>query len=258
MKRTRKLLACLLAVFTMILAIPAVNAEAATLTGGTTKAKAKAITPFATDHYTKIKYDETRWFKFKTKSYNGYYTITLKNVSYGNRVHIYLMDQNEEEIAGDSYVYKNDSVSWNYKLKKNSWYYISIHGNHSECVGNIKMSVSARKDGEGDYKTGCKVIKNKQTLLGHIDGRNDRDFFKFVAPTSGKYRFIVKNVSVGTNFRADVINSYDEELSTDSYIYKNEAFDSCISVTKGKTYYIRIQGYDNTYVGNYKVRVQKK
>lgn len=254
----KKLLALILAAVMFVTIVPPVNAEAATLNAGGTMRGATVIPAYKTNYYTKIKYaNQTRWLKFKTKSYDGFYTINLKNVSYDGGLSFYLMNSAGEEFKSSSYNYKNNEVFWNLKLKKSTWYYIKLKSSSYDGVGNVKVNLKVRKDSESDYKSGAKTVSLRTTYIGHMDGEGDTDWFRFKAPTSGRYTFIMKNLSIDASVHFWVMNVYEEELASYNYMYKNNVGNPVISLSKGRYYYVKIS-CNSSKCGNYKIRIQKR
>ena len=249
LRRTLAALVCLL-----LIAGTFSTAFAATLNGGKSYGKAVKLPKFGASYVGKLTSNRTEmWYKFKTLSTDAFYTVTVKNLSVPDRVEVYFMDVDEEELASDYYVYKNEQMSTNIKLRNNSTYYIRIVATSSNA-GNVKTTVSARKDAIGDTRRKAKALTWKKTLTGAIDGNGDSDFFKFKAPKTRVYTITVKNTSCNDRIEAYVTDKYEEELAKDYYVYKNEQMSAQIKLTKGQMYYIQVLGISGT--GNYKVTVK--
>ncbi len=226
------------------------TAFAASLNGG----KAVKLPKFGTAYVGRLTSNRrVMWYKFKTLSTEAFYTITVKNLSVPAHIEVYYMDADEEEVDSETWLSKNSQVSVNLKLPKNRTYYIKIASTSTEA-GNVKTTVSYRKDAIGDKRSKAKALTLKKTFTGSIDGNGDSDFFKFKAPKTKNYTFTVKNVSCNGHIIAYVTDKYEEELGSDTWISKNNQFDKQIKLTKGQTYYIQVIGSSGT--DNYKVTVK--
>ena len=250
-KNTRRGLAMLLC---MILIFSAWStAMAATLQGGPTKGKAARIS-IGVEYVGKLSnIKKTVWYKFKTTSSEGFYTVTVKNLSVPNSISAYLMDANEEELDRWVYFGKNSSFVSNVKLKTKKWYYICVD-NKGTGAGNIKVSVTFKKDVEGDTLKKAKTIQRGKPYIGSLDGKKDVDYLVFKAPKTGYFTFTIKNVNVSSSISSYILDKYEEELSRKNYYSKNYSHVATLRLKKGQYYYILIKTSGGT--GNYRVTVK--
>ncbi len=135
LRRTLAALVCLL-----LIAGTFSTAFAATLNGGKSYGKAVKLPKFGASYVGKLTSNRTEmWYKFKTLSTDAFYTVTVKNLSVPDRVEVYFMDVDEEELAKDYFVYKNEQMSAQIKLTKGQMYYIQVLG--ISGTGNYKVTV---------------------------------------------------------------------------------------------------------------------
>ena len=222
---------------------------------GTAKMSSAPVMSYATDYYGRLTdVRNSVWYKFKTKSYDAFYTVTVKNVSVPNSIHAYLTDPYQEELDRYTYFSKNYSFESNIKLKKSRWYYINVR-NAGSGSGNIKLSVKVAKDAVGDTMGTAKEISLNTSYVGSMDGREDVDWIKVKTAVSGYHRFVIKNVSVDSSIHAYVTNRYGEELDYKTYFTSNYYLDTKIKLSKQRYYYIKIVTTGGT--GKYKVLVKK-
>ncbi len=244
-----------MAVIMMVSTVPASKVEAATLKGGKSLRKATYVAKYNTAYVTKFTADlQTKWFKFKTKNFDGFYTLYAKNASMTDSFKIYLCDGDEEDLIESDYLHKDEEFAKNIKLKKNTWYYIRLVGFYGK--GNGKFRISARKDSIKDTKNKAKQVKIRKKITSSCDGDLDNDWFKFKPAKSGDYTFSFKNLNMSDSFIAHVIDRYDEELGTSSYLHKNDTYNTTVHLKKGKWYYIRIEGFFGN--GSYKFKIVKE
>lgn len=253
MKKTiRKSLAALICVLLIVGSLSI--AFAATLNGGKTYGKAVKLPKFGTPYVGKLTTNrKVMWYKFKTQSNEGFYTITSKNLSVPDHIEVYYMDADEEELKRDTWLTKNNQMSLNIKLARNRMYYIKYVLTGSN-PGNVKTTVSFRKDAIGDTRGKAKALTWKKTATGSIDGNKDSDFFKFKAPKTRNYTITVKNASCSEHIEAYITDKYEEELARDTWVSKNNQLSKEIKLVKGQTYFIQVVGSTGT--GNYKVTVK--
>ena len=253
MKKLRNIFVLLMAVIMMVSTVPASKVEAATVKGGNSIRNATYVAKYNKTYVTRFTADnQTKWFKFKTKNFDGFYTLYGKNVSMTG-VRICLCDVDEEELFGSDCIDLNHEYSNNIKLKKNTMYYIKIVGYTGK--GNCKFKISARKDLIKDTKNKAKQVKLNKKVVSSCDGKSDKDWFKFKPTKSGDYTFSCKNLNTQEGLRAFFTDRYDEEFGASDCIYKNGTYSISVHLKKGKWYYIRIEAYDG--VGNYRFKISK-
>ena len=250
-KSIRRIVAVL--VCALLIASLCTSAMAATLQGGKTKARAAKLAKMSTDYVGTLK--DTRgeiWYKFKTQSYDAFYTVTVKNLSVTYDIHAYLMDANEEEVARKTYFGKNNAMSANLKLKKNRWYFLRIV-NQNKGKGNVKVNISVKKDAVGDTRKAAKTIA-RGSYVGSLDGKTDVDYLKFKAAKTGYYTFTIKNINVSSDIHDYITDKYEEELARKTYFGKNSSHEVKLKMKKGQYYFIQILSTGGT--GKYKVTIR--
>ena len=258
MKKLRNIFDLLMAVIMMVSTVPASKVEAATVKGGNSIRNATYVAKYNKTYATRFTADnQTKWFKFKTKNFDGFYTVYGKNVNMSG-FRICLCDGDEEELFGSDALSPNGVYVNNIKLKKNTMYYIKLTGYTGK--GNCKFKISARKDLVKDTKSKAKQVKANKKIVSSCDGNYDIDWFKFKPTKSGDYTFTCKNLNVQVGFVAYFTDRYDEELGASSCISKNDTYSVTVHLKKGKWYYIRIEGYNYNYdsLGNYRFNIVKE
>lgn len=249
LRRTLAMLVCLL-----LIAGTFSTAFAGTLNGGKSYGKAVKLPRLGTSYVGKLTANRrTMWYKFKTLSTDAFYTVTVKNLSVPDHIEVYYMDANEEELKRETWLSQNNQLSVNLKLARNKMYYIKIVATSTKA-GNVKTTVSARKDAIGDTRGKAKALTWKKTVTGTIDGNGDSDFFKFKAPKTRVYTITVKNASCNEHIEAYITDKYEEELARETWISKNNQLNKEIKLKKGQMYYIQVVGSTGT--GNYKVTIK--
>ena len=232
-----------------------VPVHAATLQGGRTKGTAATMKYGSAGNVGRI--TDTKksiWYKFKTQKYDAFYNITIKNLSNPGSIHVYLMDANKEEVASKQYIYKNGTMAANTKLKKGRWYYINIVNNGTGS-GNVKVSVTARKDAVGDSRKYAKAITKNQNFVSSMDGSKDVDYLKIKPAKTGYYSITAKNLSSTGCIHFYFMDKYEEELAQKKYVYKNGTLQTKLKLKKNCWYYIRIEN-GGSGTGNYRVTVR--
>lgn len=181
--------------------------------------------------------DQKNNYSFSPQS-DGLYRFEFSDVPDGTDYKLYVYNSGWEELERVIDVDNNGGISINLSSKKT--YYISVvqyrsTGSYTLNIGHKKSLVTA---------TGYTAISDS---IQYTDQEND---YAFIPSVSGTHRFEFSNVPNGTDLRLIIYNSGWEEKAR---IYDADNGDGItISLTKGKTYYIRVKHYrsDGTYTLN--------
>lgn len=172
--------------------------------------------------------DQKNNYSFSPQS-DGLYRFEFSDVPDGTDYKMYVYNSGWEELERVIDVDNNDGISINLSSKKT--YYISVvqyrsTGSYTLNIGHKKSLVTA---------TGYTAISDS---IQYTDQEND---YAFIPSVSGTHRFEFSNVPNGTDLRLIIYNSGWEEKAR---IYDADNGDGItISLTKGKTYYIRVKHY---------------
>lgn len=172
--------------------------------------------------------DQKNNYSFSPQS-DGLYRFEFSDVPDGTDYKLYVYNSGWEELERVIDVDNNGGISINLSSKKT--YYISVAqyqstGSYTLNIGHKKSLVTA---------TGYTAISDS---IQYTDQEND---YSFIPSVSGTHRFEFSNVPNGTDLRLIIYNSGWEEKAR---IYDADNGDGItISLTKGKTYYIRVKHY---------------
>lgn len=172
--------------------------------------------------------DQKNNYSFSPQS-DGLYRFEFSDVPDGTDYKLYVYNSGWEELERVIDVDNNGGISINLSSKKT--YYISVvqyrsTGSYTLNIGHKKSLVTA---------TGYTAISDS---IQYTDQEND---YSFIPSVSGTHRFEFSNVPNGTDLRLIIYNSGWEEKAR---IYDADNGDGItISLTKGKSYYIRVKHY---------------
>ena len=172
--------------------------------------------------------DQKNNYSFSPQS-DGLYRFEFSDVPDGTDYKLYVYNSGWEELERVIDVDNNGGISINLSSKKT--YYISVvqyrsTGSYTLNIGHKKSLVTA---------TGYTAVSDS---IQYTDQEND---YAFIPSVSGTHRFEFSNVPNGTDLRLIIYNSGWEEKAR---IYDADNGDGItISLTKGKTYYIRVKHY---------------
>lgn len=264
MKMFRRL-TCLVLALSMILSMnPVVTKADSTytmITPGYSVESAATVPVDGHDYVATIDSTETEdlYFAFDVPAdSNGFYTVTYKNLSVDGDTDYSIETPVGEILYRDKYVYKSEEYKINRKLEPGC--YILHVNTKQKKTGNIKVNVARRADTVGDDQANAKAIKLGTAVTGTLDGYDDSDYYKFVAPAKGTYEFYGKNLTMGTDCRFTVYSSSEEQMFTEKYMYKNEYASCAIKCAKGDVYYLQFAynyASNDPIIGKYKVCVKK-
>lgn len=188
-----------------------------------------------------------------------FYTITYKNLSVNGCTSFAIESTAGEVIKSKGYLRSSDSYVYNRKLEAGR-YILRVHNGDGK-TGNVKVNVAGRKDKIGDDQANATAIKAGTAVAGSLDGRDDNDYYKFVAPAKGTYEFYGKNLSINEWGYFGVYSSSEEQIYKCGYMNKNNEGSCAIKCQKGDVYYLQYayhnHGSDVPAIGNYKVYVKK-
>ncbi len=266
MRKTSKLLSLLLAVVMMLSAF-AVNsfAVATELEAGSSKNTATNIPQYGVEYVSTLsKAGETDWFKFTTLGDDAYYTFYLQNYSIyenpsGERwcLNLYLFDVYSKQIL------RIESTSnINVKLEKNTTYYIRVNMGSSvnNSTGNYAIKISYKLDPVSNVKDEATGISTNTLYKYSLDGTGDIDWYKFIAPVDGKYKFTLENYNIYENPTGErwVLNLYVFDVYSKLLLNQQSAGSTEIVLEEGESYYIKVNAgeFIETSTGNYGFKVQ--
>lgn len=260
----KKLIPSLVFALLLCLAIPTNIANAETgyqmILPGLTNTTAAVLPEDGNDYVAEMPSPDTEniYFNFTVPSNTSrFYSLTVKNISMGGSIDVYIESLAGEELFRNTYISSNSSYDLNYKLNPGATYIIRIY-NRYKTTGNIKLNLSYRDDTEYDTKELATVLKTNKSQLHSIDGSLDTDYYKFIPESTATYEFYFKNLSVNSSCSYYVYASSEEILYDRSYLYQNDETNAAIKLNAGDTYYIAVSSkYNSPYTGNYKVSVNQ-
>lgn len=196
--------------------------------------------------------NDSDYYTFKTaKNANTYYTLTYKNISVEGSTDIYLSDATGEKVWQGRFAAKNDTRTVNMKLKSDMTYYVQVTGS-SWTSADYKISTAIREDLQGDSEETPVWLSKDKMVDAAIDGEGDQDYFRFTAPSAGRYIFYTQGKGEkGVDVK--VINDKGEELYKNAY-YKDEYTNKVFTLERGQTVYIVAEGSE---VSPYRLKVEK-
>lgn len=188
-----------------------------------------------------------------------FYTITYKNLSVNGYTSFTIESTAGEVITSKDYLRSSDSYVYNRKLEAGR-YILRVHNGDGK-TGNVKVNVAGRKDKIGDDQANATAIKVGTAVTGSLDGYDDNDYYKFVAPAKGTYEFYGKNLSINEWGYFGVYSSSEEQIYNRGYMNKNNEGSCAIKCQKGDVYYLQYAYHNHgsgvPAIGNYKVYVKK-
>lgn len=216
---------------------------------GMTKESATLLQYNDTGYYSTKLSDDADWYKFQTPSNAGYTNLYFKNTGMKDIASIVIYNVIDEEISHNNYVYRGDVANFNFKLEADAVYYIAIYGG---TIGSTYvLDLDFQEDAVGNSKTEATTIECNKEYTWTMDGKDDADYATFVASTTGKHKFYLKNTGVDTSFEFCIYKySTDELLYRDYYVYKNETSEVILDLQQGEQYYIYFGG-NSSYTGYY-------
>lgn len=121
--------------------------------------------------------------------------------------------------------------------------------------GGYTASVKIYVDGYGNSVSDAYVYDLQTGMTNSLDAgieyAGDADVFKFTAPVSGTYRFYSSNSTVIT--KAALYNANQVVLASDNS--GNSNFSINKELSKNDTVYLRVQAYDSSKSGGYKLNI---
>lgn len=264
MKMFKRMISLVLALSIILSLNPAVakaDSSYSMITPGYSVDSAAVVPTDGKDYVATIDSAETEnlYFTFEVpQNSNGFYTVTYKNLSVEGDTAYSIETPVGEYLYGDKYVYKSEGYVINRKLEPGR--YILKVNNYQHKTGNVKVNVACRDDNVGDDQANAKAIKLGESVNGTLDGYDDNDYYKFVAPAKGTYEFYGKNLTMDVDCHFAVYASSEERMFEENYMYKNEDASCAIKCEKGDVYYLQYSYYyasNEPKVGKYKVYVKK-
>ena len=258
----KKMMAMMLALFMIISMVQIIPAKAAT---GNSMNNAISASTEQTYSGTLNSSTQKKYYKF-TLSSSGEASLIAKATIYNIQYRVY--DSNGNELWGESYYQDNTTgmSSIDEKLNLTSGtYYLVVDGEGYK--GNYNFKISFKSAGETFKETGngnnnsmwtANTISFGNTYKGQIAINDEKDFYKFVMPSSGRLKLNAYAKIYRVNY-----NIYDENGNSvwDQGLYKDDvtgqsALNEDIDLTKG-TYYLAVNAsYDTTGTYSFKTSFQ--
>ena len=258
-KMLKRLTIILFSALLLSMTASSVPADKVTLAGGASKARAAAMGSYAASKTYVCSVKSTRnayWYKFTTKSYRAFYTLTVKNNNINGWMYFYLLDPSEETVW-DYSVHNNQSRSVNLKLKSNKTYYIRV-SNNNKYAGYVQFNLASRRDRISDVKGTAASFKAGKTYNGTIDGNYDQDWYVVTPTVTSYYTLTAKNLNINAWTRFRLLDQYGEQLLNASE-HSNQEYSATtgIKLKKGKKYYI-VASVETSVVGNFRFILKRK
>ena len=155
----------------------------------------------------------------------------------------FIMDERENEIVG-FHNDANDEIDRSWALAQGT-YLIKIYNDSTAVTGNFNIRTYLDTQGattfpenSNDTMDTASPISLGQKILGHTAVNNQKDYYKIVIPTDGKYTFTyrARNTSGGmVDFQHFLYNSLFEEIKTTIW---GSSASSEWELKKGTYYYL--------------------
>ena len=219
----KKMMAMMLALFMIISMVQIIPAKAAT---GNSMYNAISASTEQTYSGTLNSSTQKKYYKF-TLSSSGEASLIAKATIYNIQYRVY--DSNGNELWGESYYQDNTTgmSSIDEKLDLTSGtYYLVVDGEGYK--GNYNFKISFKSAGETFKETGngnnnsmwtANTISFGNTYKGQIAINDEKDFYKFVMPSSGRLKLNAYAKIYRVNY-----NIYDENGNSvwDEGLYKDD------------------------------------
>lgn len=247
----------------VFLFVPEVQAEETEIQNSTTKAGADACNLTVGQEYLTTLTGVPGYVSFVTPAKEGYVVVDWANVSMDGQQKCYITDA-EGKIVGQ-FNYSSGLLEFksetgyrnNAQMAPNTRYYIQIGDDESRPNGKAWLQIRFAEDDCANGLTGAKEVETGTAYTGGLDAESsrDKDYYKVTAVKSGIHRIYIKNVSMTNQIAYELLDSSGKTLDTIAgattykIVYNWGTGDSYIDVQleKGKTYYLCISGYTNTY-----------
>ena len=239
----KNFLLCMLTVMcgTLFLGMNHVEAAQQLTSSGAFKEVATLLQYNENGYYAMRSNDDCDWYKFQTPNQTGYTYLTFKNTGMNDRASITVYNIIDEKIASAEWIYRNNDVAKDLKLEPNSVYYIKIEGGTSGSTYVLDLDFNA--DEIPDTKEDAYSVECNKEYTWSMDGHDDYDYGTFVAKTTGKHKFMLKNTGVDAAIDLNIYNyDTDERLYSDGWIYKNTTDEVVLDLVNGQRYYFSISG----------------
>lgn len=252
----------MLALFMIISMVQIIPAKAAT---GNSMYNAISVSIGQTYSATLTSSTQKKYYKF-TLSSSGEVSLIAKATLYNTKYRVYDADGNE--LWDDSY-YSDDTTgmsSINEKLDLTSGtYYLVVDGDGYK--GNYNFKISFKSAGETFKETGngnnnsmwtASKLSFGNTYKGQIALNDEKDFYKFVMPSSGRLKLNAYAKIYSVNY-----NIYDESGNSvwDKGVYKDDvtgqsSLNEDIDLTKGTYYFVVSTDFGRTGTYSFKTSFQ--
>lgn len=258
----KKMMAMMMALFMIISMVQIIPAKAAT-----ENSMNNAISASTEQTYSGTLNSSTqkKYYKF-TLSSSGEASLIAKATLYNIKYGVY--DSNGNQLWDESYYSDNTTgmSSIDEKLDLTSGtYYLVVDGEGYK--GNYNFKISFKSAGETFNETGngnnnsmwtANTISFENTYKGQIAINDEKDFYKFVMPSSGRLKLNAYAKIYRVNY-----NIYDENGNSvwDKGLYKDDvtgqsALNEDIDLTKGTYYFAVNASYDTTGTYSFKTSFQ--
>ena len=197
------------------------------------------------------------YFKF-VAPHRGTYTVDIeaKEDDLGEQVSVYCWFRDGKDGGIGSYArgakFKNEITV------DAGIYYIRLNRYSGSNIGDYTLKLTKTKeDLEGDTLETARIIEYDQSYDCSINYTTDVDYFKFVAPHRGTYTvdFEAKQDTLGEQVSVYCWFRDGKDGVLSSYA-RGTKFSNEITVDPG-TYYIRINRYSGSSIGDYSLRLTK-
>lgn len=197
---------------------------------------------------------QTRVFTFTTSPNKSWYRITGINSNYGSDIKMQLFTADE---AAMNYVKigTHGTNSLFLELTPSTKYYVTVKNAYSweQSVGNFKLSLAETVDDYLDDYTESTPIAINNTISGHIDASNDKDYFSFTTGSEKNCYYYINLINIDSDIVR--VRLYDSDLlyKNSSYANDNSQATMVAKLDPNRTYYLELSEDP----GKYKLKVTK-
>ncbi len=189
---------------------------------------------------------DSDYYVFTTASYDAYYHINYKYLSFDGYARSEIYDADSNQIASGTAFEKD--FSYNVKLKPNTTYYVRFGGDGS---GNYEFNVQTKKDTYPNTIEQASAVSFNTEYSTSFDGKEDADFVKITTlGQNAQYTVEYTKGGFGGYVRSEIYDSEFNQLAT--YNQYNGSFNYSAHLEPNSTYYVRIYADG---VGNYKFKI---
>lgn len=201
-------------------------------------------------------YKDVDCYKFTTTNNDSWYDLSLTNTNTDTSLYAVVYDQNDVEIYKIN-AYMNEMNHNQYKLNKNTIYYVKVYGYNQERYGKYRLKVTEIQDDVSDNKDNAISLKLGSSLTKLLNGKADQDWYKIKTTNKDSwYGFELRNVNIDSYLYLYLYDENDVQVKQ-STAYFNGKEIVYMKLDHNKTYFIKIYGYNEWKLGKYQLKISE-